>query len=197
MGRHTLTFLLLLSVVSTFGQGAPKDTLDKEPVSRPHILYFEGMGRAAYYNFGYGYAFFQREKHELNATIGFCYIGRGDAGAQQTFHPVGLFYRYGQRFKFEGGFSVTPIINWQNFAGRSYHPEYGYEISTLPHRVLLIPSVGFVWVTRNQLFEVGARYTPYIEPQMIENSIGYVFGAFFQFRLKGKKRKETTNPNKS
>ena len=196
MGRHTLTFLLLLSVLSTFGQGTPKDTLDKEPVSRPHILYFEGMGRAAYYNFGYGYAFFQREKHELNATIGFCYM-HGQDRAQLTYHPIGLFYRYGQRFKFEGGFSVTPVINWQRFRDRYFETGEGFQAETVRHGVALFPSIGFVWATRNQLFEIGARYTPLLNPIQFENSVPYIFSAFFQFRLKGKKRKETTNPNKS
>lgn len=43
------------------------------------------------------------------------------------------------------------------------------------------------------MFELGARYTPYINPTMVENSIGYVFGAFFHYRLKGKRGKTTTN----
>jgi hypothetical protein len=189
--KHLVCILTLFATTTSFVVGQEEtttaDTLEKKVAPRPHILYFEAMGRAAYYNFGYGYAFFQRGKHELNATIGFCYINGSD-GAQLSFHPIGLFYRYGHRFKFEGGFSVTPRINWQNFRGPFYDPELGYEISTLPHTVGLFPSVGFVWATRNQLFELGARYTPLIDPGSIENSIPYNFSLFFQFRLKRKNK---------
>ena len=163
------------------------DTVEKKLVTRPHIIYMEGMGRGGYYNIGYGYSFFQRDNHELNVLIGINPYWDGDGRAQMTAVPVGLFYRYGQQFKFELGFSITPFINWQRFRGRYYDLEVGIRSKVAEHQLILIPSLGFAYGTKNQVFEVGMRYTPYIVPLRLDNSIGYVFGAFFHYRLKGKK----------
>lgn len=168
-----------------FGQGASSsDTSAVEIPRRPHILYVEVMGRAPYWNIGYGYSFFQRGKHELNATIGASYMYYWDI-RQISMFPVGVFYRFGERFKVEGGFTVTPVINWPRFWGAvKYYPETEEHVGVLGQQVLIVPSVGFVYGSKNGKFEIGARYTPTFNPIRFRNTIPYSFGAFFTYRLK-------------
>ena len=164
------------------------DTSVVQTPHRPHIIYVEVMGRAGYWNIGYGYSFFQRNKHELNAMVGFNYMYYWDI-RQISMFPVGVFYRFGERFKFEGGFSVTPIINWPRFRGElSYDDDNAESVRVLDHQILLVPSVGFVYGTKNGKFEFGARYTPQVNPIALENTIPYVFGTFFTYRLTQKEK---------
>jgi hypothetical protein len=159
------------------------DTSAVERIHRPHILYVEIIGRAAYWNVGYGYTFFQKDKHELNSVIGVNFIWN-NANHYATMIPVGLFYRYGHRIKVEAGFSVTPNINLARIIKGSHYYLHGEYTRRISHQVNLIPSIGIVYGSVSKKFEVGIRYTPYLNPIHFENSIPYVFGAFFNIRLK-------------
>ena len=185
----TLLFALLVNDRAVLAQEASSpDTSIGKTIRRPHILYAEVMGRAGYWNIGYGYSFFQRGKHELNATVGFNYMYYWDI-RQISMFPVGLFYRFGERFKLEGGFTINPVINWPRFRGAvKYYPETEESIRVLDHYVVLIPSLGFVYGTKNGKFEVGIRYTPLFDVIDFRGTIPYSFGAFFHYRIQHPKK---------
>lgn len=179
---------LLLSNCIVSGQEANLDTSVVKTVPRPHILYAEVMGRAGYWNIGYGYSFFQRGKHELNATVGFNYMYYWNI-RQISMFPVGIFYRFGDRFKVEAGFTVTTVINWPRFRTSIwYDTEDEMYVQVLNHQVAIVPSLAFVYGFKNKKVELGIRYTPIFNSIQFDRPVLYAFGAFFYYRLKQTKK---------
>lgn len=183
-----ITIFLMAEVAACAQEAGNADTSALTQIRRPHILYAEVLGRGGYWSVGYGYSFFQRNRHELNSIIGanFMYYGRNH---QSTVIPVGVFYRFGYRFKIEVGFTVTTAINWVRFYKESSWTSDSTEYIEIPnHGVGLIPSIGLVYASKSQKVELGLRYTPILNPQNIQNSAPVWFGAFFYYRLKQGKR---------
>lgn len=177
----------LLIGASTYAQETMNaDTSVTVQIRRPHILYVEALGRGGYWSVGYGYSFFQRNSHELNSIIGVNFMWYGKH-RQSTMIPVGLFYRYGERFKVEIGFTVTPDINWARIYIGPYWNDHGEPREILNHDILFIPSIGFVYGSKNKRIEIGLRYTPAFTIR-VDNALPVWFGVFFHYRLTQRKK---------
>jgi len=183
------TFIVLANAMNTMAQETvAADTLAAEKLRRPHILYVEAMGRGGYWSVGYGYSFFQRKKHELNGTIGMNFMWYGKYH-QSTAIPVGVFYRYGERFKVEVGFSALTLINWAKFYQKSYYDSTEGHIVEIPsHKLAVAPSIGFVYGSKNKKIELGLRYSPLFNVYNKSDMLPVWFGAFFNYRLKRRRK---------
>lgn len=160
----------------------PTDSAETKEPQKPHIIYAEVVGRGGYWSIGYGYSFFQKKKHELNSLVGLNFMWYNRKHYSSSI-PVGVFYRYGRVFKLEMGVSATPVINWAKFDRKSsYDSTLGQTMEIPNHNFVVIPSVGFVYGSRNGVIEIGLRYTPIIDFPT-RNSSPIWGGAFLHYRL--------------
>lgn len=175
-----IAILLIGRTVGFAQEHSPSDSSAVEQIRRPHILYVELMGRAPFWNIGYGYSFYRYKKHELNTTIGINYSWGGRT-QQSTAFLIGTFYRYGNRFCVEVGASAVVNLNWVRFFEEPHFNDRGEHIDIPGHGYGIVPSVGFVYRTKNERIQLGIRYTPLVDLRNTENTFPYMFGAFMNY----------------